>query len=559
MKKVCKGSGQSFEVRQGDLDLLARLAPTIGSARIELPPPEYSPAERQRRRMAFRNERRFYHRKSDLSGRQVVSVYSPDKPYRIYSQDEWWGDGWDAIEFGADFDFGQPFFPQFEQLLSRVPRVAMLNRNSENCEYTNISADNRDCYILIESSNNRSCHYSYWMQKCVDCVDCSFCHQCELCYEISDCMNCYNLRYSQNCRQCYDSMFLRDCIGCRDCFGCINLRGKSFCYLNQQLTKDEYLDRMQRFDPGRRTDVERQFEVCAAHFRQFPRLYSQITNAEECTGCYIADSRDCHECYHAFDAEGCRHAVHVWRNSRFNMDVDTVGRNAELIYESINTGIDVYHCLFCMTCWTASELIYCDTCHYVTQSLGCVGLRHKSHCILNRAYTKHEYEQLAARVIGHMRETGEWGQFFPAQLSFFGYNESVAQEYFPLSRSRAEALGFRWHATEETSAFDGRPAAPAECISDVPDTITREVLSCAGGKRCFRIIAAELEYYRKLRIPLPRCSPDERHARRIAQRLPRELHQRACAACRCELFSPYSPERPEVIYCTECYQQSAVS
>ena len=29
---------------------------------------------------------------------------------------------------------------------------------------------------------------------------------------------------------------------------------------------------------------------------------------------------------------------------------------------------------------------------------------------------------------------GEWGEFFPASLSPFGYNETVANEYYPLSR-----------------------------------------------------------------------------------------------------------------------------
>ena len=34
-----------------------------------------------------------------------------------------------------------------------------------------------------------------------------------------------------------------------------------------------------------------------------------------------------------------------------------------------------------------------------------------------------------------MQKTGEWGEFFPASFSPFGYNETVAQEYFPLNRS----------------------------------------------------------------------------------------------------------------------------
>ena len=39
-----------------------------------------------------------------------------------------------------------------------------------------------------------------------------------------------------------------------------------------------------------------------------------------------------------------------------------------------------------------------------------------------------------------MKSTGEWGEFFPHELSPFGYNETVAQEYFPLNEAQAKDL-----------------------------------------------------------------------------------------------------------------------
>ena len=53
--------------------------------------------------------------------------------------------------------------------------------------------------------------------------------------------------------------------------------------------------------------------------------------------------------------------------------------------------------------------------------------------ILNTSYSAHEYETLCAKIIGHMQSTAEWGEFFPHELSPFGYNETVAQEYFPMT------------------------------------------------------------------------------------------------------------------------------
>jgi len=39
-----------------------------------------------------------------------------------------------------------------------------------------------------------------------------------------------------------------------------------------------------------------------------------------------------------------------------------------------------------------------------------------------------------------MRSTGEWGEFFPHELSPFGYNETVAQEYFPLTEEEVKNM-----------------------------------------------------------------------------------------------------------------------
>lgn len=45
---------------------------------------------------------------------------------------------------------------------------------------------------------------------------------------------------------------------------------------------------------------------------------------------------------------------------------------------------------------------------------------------------------LCSKVIEHMMATKEWGEFFPTSISAFGYNETVAQEYFRLSESEVK-------------------------------------------------------------------------------------------------------------------------
>ena len=85
------------------------------------PLPTFCPAERARKRLVFRNDQHLYSRKCDLTGKQIISVFSPDKPFPVYDQTAWWGDDWDASKFGRDFDFSRPFFDQFQELLFSSP------------------------------------------------------------------------------------------------------------------------------------------------------------------------------------------------------------------------------------------------------------------------------------------------------------------------------------------------------------------------------------------------------------------------------------------------------
>jgi hypothetical protein len=296
----------------------------------------------------------------------------------------------------------------------------------------------------------------------------------------------------------------------------------------------------------------------ALSFAKFPKKYSQILSSEGCSGCYITDSENCYSCYHAVEAKDCRHSVHVWRNAKDCMDVDTAGRNAELIFESINTGIDVYHNLFCMTCWSSSDLLYCDLCPSSKYCFGCVGLKHKEFCILNTQYTSKEYQAIVPKIIEHMRRTGEWGEFFPAAISCFGYNESAAFDSFPLTKAEALFRGYKWHDDDSSSKYQGRHYKISDDIGEVQTDITSSILQCEVSKRPYRIIPQELQFYIKGGIPIPRRSSEQRHKDRMLRRLPRTLWERKCAECNALMQSPYHPSRTERILCEQCFSQCII-
>ncbi|MEI6774579.1 MAG: hypothetical protein WCL18_07525 [bacterium] len=139
-------------------------------------------------------------------------MYSPDKPFKIYEQSTWWSDGWNPMDYAKDFDFSKSLFEQFEELIYNTPKSNILNRDSQNSEYTNNCFSNKNTYLLIESSNNEDSYYSYWLQQSQSCMDCSFVNNSNNCYETIDSNNCSNVYYSDNCFECVDSLMISDCV-----------------------------------------------------------------------------------------------------------------------------------------------------------------------------------------------------------------------------------------------------------------------------------------------------------------------------------------------------------
>ncbi len=90
------------------------------------------------RRMAFRNERYLYEKKSCFTGKTLVTMYHPEDDRKVCETDLWHGDSWSAFEYGRKVDFDRPFLSQVGELWHDVPMMALYHTGqNENCDYTN--------------------------------------------------------------------------------------------------------------------------------------------------------------------------------------------------------------------------------------------------------------------------------------------------------------------------------------------------------------------------------------------------------------------------------------
>lgn len=538
MKQICRQTGVEFEISDEDLKFYEKISPVIGGKKFLIPPPNLCPEARFQRRLVWRNERGLYRRKCDKTGDTIISWISPDKPYKVYKKEAWWGDNWSAFDYGRDFDFNRPFFDQLNDLIKEVPWIDLLVDKTLNSDYANFCNNVKNCYLVYASNNDEDSMYCSYAWGSKDCLDCLQIFDCELCYECIDAVACYNCKYSRGCNNCRDLIFCENCQNCQNCFGCSNLVGKQYCYLNEQLSKEEYEKKIEVLALGDYKNVLSSRAGFEKYRLKFPKRFAQILNCENCTGDNIKNSRNLK---YGFDTSGAEDCKWVWLASGPVKDCYDISgvENVELAYEAVVNGLPSSRVQFCAYAWNnVSEVLYSVLCPGSQNCFGVVGLHKGKYCILNKQYTKEEYEVLVPKIIEHMQRTGEWGEFFPTELSPFGYNETLAQDYFYLEKEEALRQGFKWSDYE---------------VEQPKMENSNSVIQCEASGKYFKILPQELKFYEKMGIPLPRKHPDQRHKERMALRNPRKLWTRNCAKCAAGIETSYAPDRAEIVYCEKCY------
>ncbi len=558
MQKNCSNCKQSFDITDVDLKFYDQVSPIFNGQKYVIPSPTHCPNCRQQRRLALANERFFYSSKCELCDQKVLTEQDPRQGKTVYCRECWHSDQWDPRDYGREVDFNRPIFEQFQELWNDVPTQNLLIEGiNENADYIHYAGFSKNCYLIMHADFCEDCSYGYGFKKNKSCIDGFYNLQCELCYDCVDINQCYGLTGSQDCFNCSSSAFLRDCVGSKNCFLSVGLRNKEYVFENKQLTKEEYKKKMAEIDLG---DHE-QYQKYKQKLREleknhtFKEFHGQ--NKENCSGDYLTNCKNVHDSFDCEDVEDSRFLYQVVTGAKNNYDIYQYGLKLSESYECSIVGNNAYHILFSHNIHTnCSDIIYGWALQSCKDCFGSINMHHKQYCILNKQYSKEEYEALVPKIIEHMKATGEWGELFPIHMSPFGYNKTNAQMYYPMTKEEVLAKGWKWD-DHEAPAPKVEKVIPAgqlpENIDEVPDDILNWAIVCETRGKPFKITPQELKFYRTRQLPLPRRCPDQRHLDRFALRNPRKLIHRECGQCEKEIETTYDTDQPEKIYCEECH------
>ncbi len=577
--KNCQNCKNEFVIEPDDFGFYEK---------INVPPPTFCPECRMKRRMIWRNIR-FLTKGKDAKGNEIFMCIHPKAKIPVYEFSYWNSDNWGALSFGREYIFTKNFFDQFRDLFYSVPFPAKTIQRSINSDYSNNCDDMKNTYLCFNATFLEDCAYCIGASKLKNCFDMSTCYEDELCYESVRVDKSYHTIGSYMCDSCVDVYFSKDCVGCNNCFGCVNLRNSSYKIFNVQYTREEYIKKLETYNLHTWGGFSKAKKEAENFWRKFPIKYMLGFRNHMVSGEDIKDSRNAINCYGVKGAENIKYVQDASFGGASNSyDFTSWGLNVSQLYECLVCGENLYDLKFCYNCYPdCRELEYCIQMRRSKNCFGCVGLRDKQYCVLNKQFSKEEYCSLVEKIKKQMEEIPfidkkgniyKYGEFFPSDLSPFAYNETYLNDHFPSNKEEVENIGFNWRDAEKREYATTLDFSElVESIKEADESITKEVIKCSACNKAYRILNSEFSFLKNLNLPLPRKCNNCRFSDRQKFIVPPKFTEAQCMCggeqsmnfkykntrihdfhrggeCQNFFMTAYDSQK-DIIYCEKCYQQ----
>jgi hypothetical protein len=539
--------------------------------KINVPAPTFCPDCRLQRRLMFRNERNLYKRKCGLCDKNILSIFSEEGGLKVYCGKCWWSDEWEGTDYGIDYNPNRNFFEQYLELRNKTPFQNLIvdYQSLVNSEYVNHAGALKNCHLIFNADYCENVYNSSTIVQSRECAEMTMTNNSELSYECIAGDGSQRF-FSDNCPESLNVWYSKDCHACTNCFGCVNLRNRSNVWFNEQLSKEEWQTRFNNLGLDKYSTHKEIQKNIYKFWLSFPKRFSYERLNFNSSGEYIYNSKNSKNCYQAISLEDSKYCQFITiGTTKECYDVSEWGHNISSCVDSITVGEGVNGSKYCAGSWNnCSNVEYAMYCVNLSNCFGCINLRKKEYCILNKQYSKEEYFILRKKIIEDLEKNPyidkmgrvfKYGEFLPYDLSPFCYNESYAIQYFDLNKEEILNKGFKYtekNINNITPTLDYQNIP--DSINDINISILDEILSCVECSKPYKIGTGEFDLLKKLNLPIPRNCADCRHNKRMSRLNMPFFYSRNCAKCNDGIFTSYNPDGPEIVYCEKCYQQEII-
>ena len=556
--RVCKWQGVhqycegEFNIEEADIKLLKIL---------RVPAPNFCPTCRRLRRLPYMAMSHLFKIKCDVPGHNemMISILPEESPFPVYDYKYFIGDEFNPLSFGIEYKKGDSPLETLFDLRKKFPMPSFLNRDpsSLNSEYSNGGRNTKNVYYAFGCYNAEDIWYSAMLHKVRNVMDSKGLDDSEFVYEGVSSDHVYKSSFVYFSSNCIESMFLFDCRNCQDCFGCVNLRNSKNCVYNKQLSKEDYEKFINSIRPLSNEDLvvyEKKFWELV---RSLPMNGTRNITSTNVSGVNIKNSRNLFDVIDASGSENVRHADAVV-NHKDSMDFLFSGGHASSLYTTTNVGSQSSNIRFSVS----SK--YCVDCEFVfnsknlTNCFMCFGLQNKSYCILNKQYTEEKYFEILDEIKTDMLNRGEYADGAGLNFCAQAYNASLSQYAYPLSDEEVKKIGSYTAKDPETNVGETEIIKYSDLpktINEITDEIINKAILCEKSGKPFRVTMSELEFYRKMGLPLPSIHPLLRMQKRLGLVKTGKKYKAICKKCEKDIETVFDPKDNYIFYCEKCYQQ----
>jgi len=588
----CKWTWEDFPIFKKEADILDKISPVIKWKKYNLPLPNISPRARNISKMIWRNERHLYKRKCDLTWDDIISVFHPDYEWQVYNFKDYSSDKFNPFDYWISIDFSKSIFENYKTFYENISKrsVNIWETDMENCDYCNYGSNSQNCYMCQCPVMSEKCFYSFTPLYSKYSIDSHFCEKCEITYESISCSNSFKVFYCQDIEDSSDCYFCFDLKNCQNCIWCVWIEGKKYYLFNKEIWKDKFENKLKEIFSSYET-VEN-FKIEYEKFQnKFSKKNLKNRLEENCFWNNVISSQNVINGHNCIDLQDSFNSSIAWIKTDNLINCHSVWLDIHYAHEVIwaSYGTKFAFCIFAS--WNNSY--YLSDSRNINNSIFSLWLLNQEYCIFNKKYTKEDYENHISKIIEKMQKYWEWWKFFPSELSPFPYNDSIANDYYPVKEviyldsdkkiikkdiydefwiwvvyvlnsnefiSEAildlwweEKIKIKWRTKEiETYIPDDIEKLTSEIIpeiSEVSDDILWKVIICEKSLRPFKIIKEELYFYKKYNLPIPRLHPEERYRNRFNKIPKYDLFLRKCNKCNEETLSTIEKWK---IICEKC-------
>jgi len=408
-------------------------------------------------------------------------------------------------------DKNKSFFDNFWELFKsfKLPHMIQFLEN-KNSEYSDVVVGCKNNYLSNINTNAENCLYTFSIKESENIINsvAVWKHSSNVYYS-SGINNSYKIFYSRYIINSNNIWFSSNLIWCQECIKCDNLENQKYCINNVKLEKADYL---------------KQKEEILKNKSEFYNNYLKLSkksgsfNSKNCKWNFILNWENLDNSYFISDTK-------IWKNLMFFGGDSENENNYNIFTWGTWKNVNTYSTMWC---WMWNDHIY-NSAHipywnnifysyYVincSYCIWCIWLKNKSYCILNKQYTKEQWEKLSLEIFESMEKSWDLWEFWPAKINPFYFNDTVAGLIWWFKKDEIISEWFLWR--DEKIKVDIPDENLVIWFSELKDyewfdsnwnwKINPEILKKVIKSKnwdYYRIVKMEYDFLIKHWLPLPR-------------------------------------------------------